>query len=154
MNILIELTTGDVITPKEMNYKYNCIFEDNHINIMAYPLETIIAEKFETLISRSIANTRMKEFYDLFMLISIGRNDFNNNILVKAIENTFNKRKTSFEINNINSVYMLVRDSHELLNLWKNYQKKMIFAENMSYDNVMETVVYLIEIIESELVEV
>lgn len=154
MNLLIELTTGDVITPKEINYKYKCIFEENHINIMAYPIETIIAEKFEAFISRGIDNTRMKDYFDLFMLISIRKNDFDNSVLVKAIENTFNKRKTNFEINNLNSVYLLVRNSKELLNLWKNYQKKMIFAENTPFDNVMDAIAYLIVIIESELVEV
>ncbi len=69
-NFFIEITTGDIITPREIKYKYNSIFEDKKINIMAYTIETIIAEKFESIISKNITTTRAKDFYDLYMLMN------------------------------------------------------------------------------------
>lgn len=91
--ITVELTTGDEITPREMNYSYKCIFDDKVIPIMAYTPETIIAEKFQTVIARGILNTRLKDFYDLHILMNIKRNEINIDILKKAITNTFQKKK-------------------------------------------------------------
>ena len=103
-NFFIEITTGDIITPREIKYKYNSIFENRKINIMAYSIETIIAEKFESIISKNITTTRAKDFYDLYMLINKHKNDINNKNLIKAIENTFNKRNTEFNIDNFKEV--------------------------------------------------
>lgn len=69
-NFFIEITAGDIITPREINYNYNSIFENKKINIMAYTIETVIAEKFESIISKNITTTRAKDFYDLYMLIN------------------------------------------------------------------------------------
>lgn len=68
VNMFIEVSTGDVITPKEIEYKYKCIFEEREIPIFAYTIETILAEKFETIITRSVLNTRLKDFYDIYIL--------------------------------------------------------------------------------------
>ena len=73
--IAVELTTGDLITPKEMQYNYNCIFEDKTIPIMSYTLETVLAEKFQTIITRGLLNTRLKDFYDVYVLINTKIND-------------------------------------------------------------------------------
>ena len=89
VNMFIELTTGDIITPKEMIFYYNCIFEENKIPIFAYTVETIIAEKFQTIISRNIANTRLKDFYDLSILLDDKVKRYNKRILMEAIKNTF-----------------------------------------------------------------
>lgn len=80
--ITIELTTGDEITPREMKYSYNCIFEDKKIPIMAYTIETVLAEKFQTIISRGILNTRLKDFYDMYVLMNLKSSDIDNKILV------------------------------------------------------------------------
>ena len=89
-NFFIEITTGDVITPREIEYQYNSIFEDKKINIMAYTVETVIAEKFNSIISRNITSTRAKDFYDVYMLMN--ENNINNENLIRAIKNTFNNR--------------------------------------------------------------
>ena len=104
-NFFIEITTGDIITPREIKYRYNSIFEDKKINIMAYSIETVIAEKFESIISKNVTTTRAKDFYDLYMLMNKHQKDINNKNLVKAIENTFKKRNTEFNINNFKSNY-------------------------------------------------
>ena len=100
----MELTTGDVITPREMKYNYNSIFEDKRIPIMTYTLETIIAEKFQTVITRGIFNTRVKDFYDIYTLVKIKFNDIDKETLTMAIENTFKRRETKLDIDYFNEV--------------------------------------------------
>lgn len=89
VNMFIELTTGDKITPRETEFSYNCIFEDSKIPILSYTVETVIAEKFETIISRNVATTRLKDFYDLGILLHDKYKNYNKETLVEAIKNTF-----------------------------------------------------------------
>ena len=81
----IEVTTGDIITPREIKYKYNSIFDDKTINIMAYTIETIIAEKFESIFSKNITTTRAKDFYDIYIIVNNYMDKVNKNTLIKAI---------------------------------------------------------------------
>ena len=92
----IDITTGDVITPREMNYSYSKILEEGTIPIMTYTIETILAEKFETISSRNITTTRARDFYDLYMIYSIYKDKIDKGILRKAIERT-SKYRGSFE---------------------------------------------------------
>ncbi len=91
-NLMIDITTGDIITYKEVKFKYNTLFDNETINIMTYNYETIIAEKFETIISRNIDNTRVKDYYDLYMFVNLKWNDINKETLRKAIINTSKNR--------------------------------------------------------------
>ena len=93
-NLMIDITTGDIITYKEIEYKYQTLFDEEPISIITYNYETIIAEKFEAIISRNIDNTRMKDYYDLFMLIKLKRKEINPETLRKAITNTAQNRNT------------------------------------------------------------
>lgn len=131
-NFFIEITTGDIITPREIKYKYNSIFEDNKINIMAYTIETIIAEKFESIISKNITTTRAKDFYDLYMLMNYHKNIINNKNLVKAIENTFNKRNTDFNINSFKEIVEMLEVSNTLKKVFTNYQSKLEYTKKVS----------------------
>ena len=99
-NLMIDITTGDIITYKEVEFKYNTIFDNETINIMTYNYETIIAEKFESIISRNIDNTRMKDYYDLYMFVNLKWSDINKEILKKAIINTSKERQTIDYIEN------------------------------------------------------
>lgn len=85
----IDITVGDPITPRELEFKYKCMFDDSYISIMAFNKETIIAEKFETFITDNILNTRTKDFYDLYMLLTKFYNEINKDTLVKAIKKYF-----------------------------------------------------------------
>lgn len=93
-HFFIEVTTGDIITPRKIKYKYNSIFEDKTINIMAYTIETIIAEKFESIISKNIT-TRAKEFYDIYIIVNNHIDKVDKTTLVKAIKRTFEHRNTN-----------------------------------------------------------
>lgn len=153
-NFFIEITTGDIITPGEIKYKYNSIFEDKKINIMAYTIETIIAEKFESIISKNITTTRAKDFYDLYMLINNHKKDINNRNLVKAIENTFARRNTEFNINNFKEIVEILASSNTLKKVFMNYQKKLEYTKKVSFDNTIKAINEIINILESELVGV
>lgn len=102
-HLMIDITTGDIITYKEIEFKYRTLFDDEIINILSYNYETIIAEKFESIISRNINNSRMKDYYDLYMFTSLKWNRINKSILFQAIANTCRNRRTIDFINNSNS---------------------------------------------------
>lgn len=121
-NLMIDITTGDVITYKEIEFKYNTIFDNETINIMTYNYETIIAEKFESIISRNIDNTRMKDNYDLYMFVNLKWDDINKAVLRKAIINTSKVRETLDYIDDINRYIELISDDSRLKLLWDSYK--------------------------------
>ncbi|MBQ3142317.1 MAG: nucleotidyl transferase AbiEii/AbiGii toxin family protein [Bacilli bacterium] len=151
-NFFIEITTGDIITPREIKYKYNSIFEDRTINIMAYTIETIIAEKFESIISKNITTTRAKDFYDLYMLMNKNKNDINNKNLVKAIENTFNKRNTEFDIDNFKEIIELLSESNALKRVFIDYQEKLEYTKQVDFNDTILAIKDIVDILDSELV--
>lgn len=153
-NFFIEITAGDIITPREIKYKYNSIFEEKRINIMAYTIETIIAEKFESIISKNITTTRAKDFYDLYMLMNKHKNDINNKNLVKAIENTFNKRNTEFNIDNFKEIVEIMEDSNALKRVFTDYQSKLEYTKEVSFNDTIKTINEIINILEKELIGV
>lgn len=153
-NFFIEITTGDIITPREIKYKYNSIFEDKKINIMAYTIETIIAEKFESIISKNITTTRAKDFYDLYMLMNKQKKDINNIDLVKAVENTFNKRNTEFNIDKFKETVEMLKDSNVLKRVFTDYQSKLEYTKKVNFDDTIDSINEIINILEKELVGV
>ena len=90
----IDITTGDAITPKEIEYLYPCMFQEESLKVLAYPLETILAEKYESVIKRNISTTRMRDFYDLYNLYNLRKEDINFDILKQAIISTANRRES------------------------------------------------------------
>lgn len=147
----IDITVGDPITPKELEFKYKCMFDDSYINIMAFNKETIIAEKFETFITDNIMNTRAKDFYDLYILLTRFYNEINKDTLVKAIKNTFKRRETNFDIEKIVKTFDLIKDNEKLRKNFKNYKNKKSYVENIDYDDVMDSINLIIELLEEEL---
>ena len=107
----IDITVGDPITPRELEFKYKCMFDDSYINIMAFNKETIIAEKFETFITDNIMNTRAKDFYDLYILLTRFYDELNKSTLVKAIKNTFKRRETNYDVEKIVKTLSLMQQS-------------------------------------------
>ena len=129
----IDITTGDVITPREMNYSYSKILEEGTIPIMTYTIETILAEKFETISSRNITTTRARDFYDLYMIYSIYKDKIDKGILRKAIERT-SKYRGSFEIAlQYKEIVELFRESETPKKLWKKYTQNNPYAKNVDF---------------------
>ena len=131
--ITVELTTGDIITPREMKYNYNSIFEDKKIPILTYTIETILAEKFQAVIARGGFNTRLKDFYDIYTLAKTKINDIDKKILVIAIENTFKRRETKLDINYFNAVINSLTENDNLKDLWSEYQNKNKYAKDIEF---------------------
>ena len=147
----IEVTTGDIITPREIKYKYNSIFEDKIINIMAYTIETIIAEKFESIISKNITTTRAKDFYDIYVLMSNHIDIVNKDTLVKAVKKTFKHRNTDFNVKYLNDTFEIIKDSVVLKELFENYSKKLNYAKNIEYKDTITAIKQIIDILTCEL---
>lgn len=150
--ITVEVTTDDVITPREIKYSYNCIFEDKKISVMSYTLETIIAEKFQTIISRGVLNTRLKDFYDVYVLMNTKLDEINLKTLKLAIKNTFNKRETKYDISDFYLVIEDLKENNDLKRLWIEYQNKNNYSKNINYIMTIESIEMIIKILEEELV--
>ena len=146
-NLMIDITTGDVITYKEVEFKYNTLFDNETINIMTYNYETIIAEKFESIISRNIDNTRMKDYYDLYMFVNLKWNDINKDTLRKAIINTSKARETLDYIDNANKYIELISDDSRLKSLWNSYQNNYEYAKDISYEDTIKSIKIISEIV-------
>ena len=129
----IDITTGDVITPREMNYSYSKILEEGTIPIMTYTIETILAEKFETISSRNITTTRARDFYDLYMIYSIYKDKIDKDILRKAIERT-SKYRGSFETAlQYKEIVELFRESETPKELWKKYTQNNPYVKDIDF---------------------
>ena len=148
----IDITVGDPITPRELEYRYKCMFDDSYINIMAFNMETIIAEKFETFISDNIMNTRTKDFYDLYILLTRYYDKIDKKVLVKAIKNTFERRKTDFDIDKIIYNFSKIKESDKLRLNFKNYKNKKSYVSDIDYDEIMNAINLVIELLKKELV--
>ena len=146
-NLMIDITTGDVITYKEVEFKYSTLFDNETINIMTYNYETIIAEKFESIISRNIDNTRMKDYYDLYMFVNLKWNDINKETLRKAIINTSKARETLDYIDNASKYIELISDDSRLKSLWNSYQNNYEYAKDIEFGDTINAIKVINEII-------
>ena len=133
----LDITTGDVIVPKEVNYKFDLMFENRSIEILAYNMETIIADKFETIISRNVDTTRARDFYDIYILWTTQAKNFDKELLGQAIEKKFEYRGSMDKLNNIDEIMEVIKDSVALKEHWKNYQSKFIYAEDIDYKDIV-----------------
>ena len=144
----IDISTGDVITPKEIRYRFNLMLEDRTIEVWAYNLETVLAEKLETVISRNVTNTRMRDFYDIYILQKLHGEQLNKEILWNAVVATAKKRGTleQIESGDIREIFDEIETSSVMEKLWKTYQKNYSYAVDISWHIVMESVRYLYQI--------
>lgn len=142
-NLIIDVTTGDVITYKEVEFKYVTLFDQQTINILSYNYETIIAEKYESILSRNIENTRMKDYYDLYMFVNLKWKEINKNTLKNAIINTSNKRGTLNYLNNSSQYINLIKNDLKMKALWNNYQKNYDYAKNILFEDTIDSIIQI-----------
>ena len=139
-SLKIDITTGDTITPREVGYKFNLMLEDRAIEVLAYNLETVLAEKLETLISRGTTNTRMRDFYDIYILTKLQADNINQELLIEALDGTALKRGTEALLHNKSIIVSEVFKSSIMQALWVRYQKKYIYAEDITWNDVIGAV--------------
>lgn len=140
----IDITTGDKITPREMVYSFNLMFEERSINVLAYTVETILAEKLETIISRGDQNTRPRDFYDVYILNALQKQNIDNKILKDALAATVKKRGTEHIVVNYKEIIENISKSSVMKNQWTRYQKEFEYAKYISFENTCKAVNELI----------
>lgn len=136
-NLNIDITTGDIITPKEIQYSYEKILEEGNISILTYTIETIIAEKFETISSRNITTTRARDFYDLYMLYKLYKSKIDRNVLKEAITLTSQHRNSFSLLLQYKEIVKLFYQSNSLKNLWDKYIQNNPYANKISFDDTI-----------------
>ena len=138
--VKVDITTADKITPKEVIYKFDLLLEDRSIEILAYNIETVLAEKIETIISRSIANTRMRDFYDVNILLELQVENIDFKVLSEAIINTVEKRNTRNVLSEGDLILDEIFSDENMLKSWANYQLKYSYAEGISWGQIKKSV--------------
>ena len=138
--VFIDITTGDKITPREITYSMTSIFTNESIKIWTYNLETVLAEKLETIISRGLASTRPRDRYDLFTLYKLRKEEINLELLKNALENTAEKRKSKDTIYNWEEQVRGIEISDYQKELWIRYQRQFKYAKDISFDNSVQVI--------------
>ncbi len=143
--LTVDVTTGDIITPREIEYTFSLLFDDRSISVLAYNLETVLAEKIETILSRSIANTRPRDFYDIYILYALRGAECNTKMLLQALERTADKRGSRKVLEIYPEIIAEIRASEQLRGFWKKYQRDFDYAKDISFDDACDTVQHIMD---------
>jgi len=135
----IDISTGDAITPREVRYSFKLMLEDRSIDIWAYNLETVLAEKLETIITRTTTNTRMRDFYDIYILDQLHGKSIIPADLRAALIATARKRGTEKYLADAPAAFDEVEADPNMEKLWRAYQKKFSYAADLSWHTVMDS---------------
>lgn len=136
----IDISTGDVITPRAIEFNYDLLLEDRSISLWSYNLETILAEKLQTVLARGILNTRMRDFYDIRMLLDTYEDKVNKAVLKDAFVATCKKRGTDHLQEQAEEIIKIIEADEQLQVLWRAYQKKYSYAAEIDYASVISGV--------------
>ena len=136
----LDITTGDKITPKEIEYSFKLLMEDRSISILAYNLETILAEKLETVVSRGDQNTRPRDYYDIYVLLKLRSNDISMGDLLAAVTATCQKRGTAEVMKNYRAIMDQVSSSPVMNDQWRKYQAEFSYAVDIAFRETCVTV--------------
>ena len=136
----IDISTGDVITPRAIEFNYDLLLEDRSISLWSYNLETILAEKLQTVLARGILNTRMRDFYDIRMLLDTYEDKVNKVVLKDAFAATCNKRGTDHLQEQAEEIVKIIEADEQIQVLWRAYQKKYSYAAEIDYASVINGV--------------
>lgn len=139
----LDITTGDKITPKEIEYQFKLLLEDRKISVLAYNLETIMAEKLETVISRGDQNTRLRDYYDIYILAKLQYSNIDAYALKAALNATTEKRGSTEVIKDYARIMNVVKNNEIMQKQWKNYQMDFEYATNIQFEDMCDTVVQL-----------
>lgn len=138
--IKIDISTGDAITPRAIEYDYQLMMEDRSIKLWSYNLETVLGEKLQTVMARGILNTRMRDFYDVYTLLLRYESDIDWTVFKQAFEATCKKRNSSELVEQGITIIDSISNDKKLIDLWRGYQKKYTYASEITYDAVIESV--------------
>ncbi len=145
-NVPLDIATGDIVTPHPIDYKFKSIFSNDDIDIKAYPIETMIAEKVQTIYSRGFLNSRSKDYYDLHIIYRFKRDDIDKSTLNRAFERTFRYRETELDYDKIIALLDNLVEDNDFLKRWKAYQKKNSYVQ-ATFEEVIGSSVELLNLL-------
>lgn len=140
----LDIATGDIVTPHPIHYDYKSLFENDHFPIIAYPIETIIAEKLQTIYSRNFLNSRSKDFYDIYILSKLKREEIDTLQLQLAIKRTFAFRGTTFDYNKNIELLKSFKNDETQNQQWQNYARKYSYTNGISFKEVLDEIIMLL----------
>ena len=152
VNLEIDISTGDKVTPRELKYKYPLIFEDRTIMISSYNIETILAEKIETVLRRGVFNSRMKDFYDIYYFLTKLRKEIDINVLKEAMDNTFTKRDSFEYLNDYEQIIDSIICNERIEKLWNIYSNKYKYASGIDITEILNLLKGIIKELDLEIV--
>lgn len=142
--ITFDISTGDAITPSAMTFSYPMMFEQGEINILTYSLETLLAEKLETILARATTNTRMRDFYDIHTLWNFDENLIKTDVLREAYFATTQKRQTEHLIDDAEQILDDIANSEHMILMWSNYRNSNNYVGELEWDDVFKTVQHIV----------
>lgn len=142
----LDITTGDKITPREIEYRFKLLLEDREIPVLAYNLETVMAEKLETVVSRGDQNTRQRDYYDIYILAKMQYKNIETEYLRAALDATSKKRGSSEILKEYKNIIDIVRNSDVMIKQWRTYQRDFEYATDISFDEVCDAVVRMMDL--------
>ena len=144
--LTVDVTTGDKITPCEVEYTFSPLFDEKSISVMAYPIETVLAEKLETILSRGVANTRPRDFYDVYILWKLHGSQCNTATLHTALDRTAEKRGSRAQIAEHSAILSKILLAEQMHSFWDRYRKDFNYANNISFE---DTVIVVQEVLDT-----
>ncbi len=145
--IKIDVSTGASITPSAVEYEYKLMLEERSISLLSYNIETVLAEKLQTILARGVLNTRMRDFYDVHVLLAGCKKDISNDILQQAFLATCKNRQSENVINTAQKIYDSIASDEHLASLWKAYQNKYPYAHDINFDDVLSSLNALLKLV-------
>jgi Domain of unknown function (DUF1814). len=142
----IDIATGDIITPKALDYQYKLLFEDRSIDIYTYNIESMLSEKIHSIIGNNIFNSRMKDYYDVYYFVENKMNDIDIAILKQAVKNTFQNRGR--EVGEIKEVFNLIKESAELEQRFNSYRKAHTYASDITFTEVIKNIEIIFDLLQ------
>lgn len=143
--LTVDVTTGDIITPREIEYSFSLLFDDRKISVWAYNLETVLAEKLETVLSRGIANTRPRDYYDLYILWTLRREECDIVTLKSALMHTVAKRGSEKVLEKNKAIVEQIRNSGQLQGFWKKYEAEYDYAKGIEFQSICDAILNMID---------
>ena len=143
----VDVTTGDKITPGAVLYEYPLVFDEGTIEIMAYPLETVLAEKVETVLARGVSNTRLRDFYDVFELWRVRGSECDASVLQSAIRATCEKRGSVSALSDHGRILVQIREDAQLRKLWDAYASRYSYAKGICFEDVCDAVSCVVHVV-------
>lgn len=142
----LDITTGDKITPREIEYRFKLLLEDREIPVLAYNLETVMAQKLETVVSRGDQNTRPRDYYDIYIIAKMQYKNIETEYLRAALDATSKKRGSSEILKEYKNIIDIVRNSDVMIKQWRTYQRDFEYATDISFDEVCDAVVRMMDL--------